>query len=629
MESQSYLGIEAPTALGKSYTVATTPWSSLDRDTGGNPVVHLHQTREARDQAYTASCDAGCNAVRLRSGHKACGLASGHYDDDYSLDGKPLSDWFDCLCNRRGVPFSVAHRQAVQRLDGLLEHEDCPYSNQFNRLRTDDSIDIVHATHHFAHVGWLCHDANVVLDEMPTYSVSPQRVNVEELVDEYLKAVTVIANERPVNSYDELVQTARLGVAIEFTESTPPDDWYLSTAAAHVHARAFVEAIASMKQQSRENDRWVGQAVSIPETRPSFVDSGDATMIRVVVQSDGTVRSVREIPSLFIARSVICLDAYPSYLRWRLNTNIDFDWNSLLTIPERTAWRRTERGLEVVQVGNGVYPFASNFGVDERLDSTALQNEFEAIRSIVGGAFRTCITTKAAKDETRALMHNGGISDPMLMHMGEEKSRNDFAGETVGYVSGSLDPGDGSILDWLAELRLDARPGIETCPKCGTDGCSFCEHQAGKRMRNRVFVGPDADEAEALLRSVREHHVVQALGRYARNPEDPDDYATVFVRTSAIPDFLVDERVDRLFDGFRPKRQEIATVACNAAPNPVTAPEVAAQVDACEQTVRNFLNEMADEGFVEANRLRGNQGATEYIARSLPPKGVNHVRSLL
>jgi hypothetical protein len=53
-------------------------------------------------------------------------------------------------------------------------------------------------------------------------------------------------------------------------------------------------------------------------------------------------------------------------------------------------------------------------------------------------------------------MFEAGVDDGEFATMtyGEEKSRNDFAEETVGLVYGYIDPGDDYVLDLLAECGL-------------------------------------------------------------------------------------------------------------------------------------------------------------------------------
>jgi hypothetical protein len=87
--------LDAPTALGKSHTVATKPWRGVD----DQPVVHLHATRDARDEAMEASRDANVKAKKLRGRRGACPVARGDYDPhdgetDYepiTIDGTPLA----------------------------------------------------------------------------------------------------------------------------------------------------------------------------------------------------------------------------------------------------------------------------------------------------------------------------------------------------------------------------------------------------------------------------------------------------------------------------------------------------------------------------------------------------------
>lgn len=74
--------IDAPTALGKSHTIATEPWLDHgDVVTGNQPVVHAHETKESRDQAFeTSEAAPGVDAVRLQGRDGLCPLAQGLHD---------------------------------------------------------------------------------------------------------------------------------------------------------------------------------------------------------------------------------------------------------------------------------------------------------------------------------------------------------------------------------------------------------------------------------------------------------------------------------------------------------------------------------------------------------------------
>jgi len=66
----------------------------------------------------------------------------------------------------------------------------------------------------------------------------------------------------------------------------------------------------------------------------------------------------------------------------------------------------------------------------------------------------------------------------------------------------------------------------------------------------------DAETAQEILSSVRENHVAQAAGRYARDP-DSEDGAVVYVRTDAMPPGFADEQVPGIALAFREEEAEI------------------------------------------------------------------------
>ncbi len=135
--------IDASTALGKTGTVSRTPWMRYSDVTGEQPVVHLHRTREARDQAAEQRRKAGVQTRVLKGrtelGHVAAGDHDPPEDADaeppepvVTVDGQPASEWMDEMCDRRGLPFSTAHAIAREHNDQghdvlpCCEEGDCP-----------------------------------------------------------------------------------------------------------------------------------------------------------------------------------------------------------------------------------------------------------------------------------------------------------------------------------------------------------------------------------------------------------------------------------------------------------------------------------------------------------------------
>jgi DNA-binding transcriptional ArsR family regulator len=224
------------------------------------------------------------------------------------------------------------------------------------------------------------------------------------------------------------------------------------------------------------------------------------------------------------------------------------------------------------------------------------------LRDAYGDAFGTAITTGQVEDAVRRILADVGVSgvtEDSTMHYGEEKSRNDFADEIVGYLYGCMDPGDEMILNALAELGQDATPATER----DDDGELH-------RAKGRGFDGPDADTAAALLASVRENHVAQGAGRYARNPDDPDSQATVYVHTDAAPPGFVDYETPGVeWLATETQREIIDTLA--ARPNATTR-ELADAVGVSKEHVRNTLTRLAERDLVHRHRGGGEHGADEW-----------------
>jgi hypothetical protein len=193
------------------------------------------------------------------------------------------------------------------------------------------------------------------------------------------------------------------------------------------------------------------------------------------------------------------------------------------------------------------------------------------------------------------------------MHFGEEKSRNDFADEDVGYIYGCMDPGDSFIVDTLAELNLDATPSTAT----DEDG-NVKTDDAGNpiREKGRTFEGDDAETANALLASVRENHVAQAAGRYARNADDPDDEAVVYIDTSATPLGFIDIEASGVEWLATDLQQEIIETLANT-PD-ATTKAIAETVDCTREHVRTTLQDLQERGLVSREAGAGAYGADIY-----------------
>jgi hypothetical protein len=275
---------------------------------------------------------------------------------------------------------------------------------------------------------------------------------------------------------------------------------------------------------------------------------------------------------------------------------------------ERRLWRRYECGLTVVQVGEATRP-RSGPKAREWLNEQRVQAVLDALGDEFGQRFSTAITTQQIEPALQRLLADTlgtdpeALDDDQTLHYGEEKSRNPapFENSRAGYVCGCMDPGDEFVLDTLAELGLDATPGT-------------AETDAGETVREkgRTFDGNDADTAREVLASVRENHVAQAAGRYARSPDRADSGAAVFVHTDAAPEGFVDIETPEVEWLATDLQREILTELSDRPT--ATTREIAETVDCTKEHVRETLARLVEADVATQTEGTGDYGADEFRA---------------
>lgn len=586
---------DAPTSLGKTTAVATTPWREFPEVTGGRLVVHLHKTRRGRDDAEKMSEQAGIESRVLRSGLDLCPVAKGDHDDELlPVEGESASEWLKSTIRHGDYNFSEAHRRLTKRL-GELPCEDgdgCSGRPSHDRLPLDDddspTVDVVHATHDFAYQRQLVEEANVIFDERPKFNEEIGETEagrlqraIDDLFDESddrLSWVNLV--QAVLQGNDERVE--KYG---QFLDDECQERHSRPSKTNHKHTHAVAEALVNPRSCLGDK-RHVGE--------------GKGT--QVVLDAQGALRQVHCPPDLSDARCVIGLDAHPALQLWRLNTVENLSLRRILSSSERQRWRRHRRGLRIVQVDDSTRSYTRGWR------SKAAQAEAETLinelKRHYGSAFRTCISSKAIKSDVRRMLTDAGVTDPDLMHFGNLKSRNDFVDETVGLLVGCIDPGDDRVLDLLALRGLDARPKLD---------------DDGERDYGREFVGPDADAAATFLASVREDNLAQAVGRYARHPRSGSSEATVYVWSAALPDHLTDEHVRGVISTVTALKEKIEQYVRDE--GRVTTKQVVKYFDASRTHAYNVLQELAEQGVVSVSKGTGYNGADEYhyMSGSLGP----------
>jgi hypothetical protein len=627
--------INAVTSSGKSTNGAATPWLSYPDLTGGEPVIHLHGSKDSRDDAIRKSEEADVSYHVLKGREEACPVAAGDHDDEVETpDGSPASEWLNRQCQGSGISFNDAHQYLEEENGDDLPCASCDSKHQYEGIPRDENgdpaVDVIHATHPFAYVPNLVDSVNIIIDEQPDFSVEVgqrglSQQQIQDMVTAWLKEIDTYAN-----TWESFVTFSRnehekMQKDLKSHDSADPD-WVIENEDAHVLAPAITKALyKGLSNPSDKNGRHTGKAqhqMSGTKYDPDdFWDDPadeedfryDSSRVTVVVDTDNKIQSLWNVPQLGNARSIICLDAWPSVPKYHQNIGENLSVRRIMSPEERTKWRKFERNLEVVQIGGAARPAASEYAAENYFRPEKARVVIEWLRSLFGEKFRSAIAPKQIRSDIEQMMEEVGVENAgdWMMNQGGEKSRNEFSEERVGLVTNCIDPGDDYVLDLLAARELDAT--VET-------------DENGDRSPGRGFVGPDAEKAEEILASIRENHTNQSIGRWARKPDDEDVRSIVFVRTNTADNTLIDARInDPWMFG---EKQKAAINYLRENPDSTikqAADTVSDSFDngVTKESVGNAFRKLVEFNAAEKSEGTGAYGADEYrLTMNVPEDGL-------
>jgi hypothetical protein len=332
-----------------------------------------------------------------------------------------------------------------------------------------------------------------------------------------------------------------------------------------------------------------------PDLNPHVKTPEYRVRLRVVYDENYDIKILQAVPDFSEARCVIGLDAFPTEPKWEANTLTDIGFDRILSEEEEHQWRRNERQLEIVQVGSNKNTWTWRGFNPEKVSGLCAE-----LRHQFGDSFSSGITSNEFESELRDEMRGAGINDPLTTHYGMEKSVDTFSGKEVGLVAGCISPSSEQIKDWLALLEKDATPKREVYDEyVGQD-----------------WIGPDASIAEELLADVREKHVLQAVGRYARDPDDPKDGALVYVLTNVLPEEWVDRHINDA-ETLAEKEREILSVLADASDG-LTRRKLADKVEASKKHVCDTLEKCRGSEWLQVAEGAGFYNADVFYATRCP-----------
>ena len=281
------------------------------------------------------------------------------------------------------------------------------------------------------------------------------------------------------------------------------------------------------------------------------------------------------------------------------------EFNRILTAEETQNWRKEERGLRIYQISDDKHTWTVQGYEKAEHKVDALCSE---LREKYGEQFRSGIISKEYEPEFKELLADNGVNEPLVTHYVLEVSVNEFENEEVGLVLGCISPNDEDIKDWIALLDKGAKPLREA------DNPELNYSSDGQ-----IWDGPDRNIAHELIFDIRERHVLQAVGRFARSPSDPDDGATVYVFTNVLPDRWVDKEIPDVDVLAEKQLRVLETIADSE--DGMTASEVADEIDVTERHVYDLVEQHRDTGWLNVIEGAGSYNADVFEVDRVP-KGV-------
>jgi hypothetical protein len=485
------------------------------------------------------------------------------------------------------------------------DEDDCRSSTQWEGIpiNDDDEVryDVLHATHNFAQVPRLVEDCNVIIDERPDFTIDMTKIELEKTVNSYLTEI-----DAPIQRWEDLAVRVVGGIGtdealseVRDTLEAPDAEWFQCNSDAHALTPGIVKALISAEE--RNHDRWVGEVRhEYPVLNGGYDGPKHEVIIRIVIDDDYRLRLIQSIPDFYEARSVVGLDAHPTMPKWKAYTTPSIDSEQIVSSENLHRWRRNQRDLHIVQVGDNKNTWTNNGYNHNKVGIIC-----DELSRKYGDDFRTGVTANTFESDLHDQLCDSGIDSPDTIHFGAEKSIEDFSSERIGLIAGCISPSSDHIKDWLALFDKSAIP----------------KREIDEDYRGQSWVGPDADLAESILGDIQRDGVLQACGRYARSPQDPDDEATVYVMTNVLPDEYVDEKIDDVIPFGKKQKQILSHLVESGGQETASEIKERIPISVSKNHIYTTFRKFSDQPFLNVEEEAGPYNAHLFSA-DYAPSGV-------
>lgn len=462
----------------------------------GNPLTVLAPRHDLLDDEYEPWCDEdGLIPKRLPSFFRDC--------TSFDEDGDPVDYRAEKLLDDYQQGLSGDDLHSTHNDHPCQEDGECPY---IEALSFDpDDYDVLLGTYRHAHLKDYIEDRYVVFDEFPREAfLLTFDEGVPSVVSAYLEETDL-----PYSSYFDLVTSLDNPLGSEAVRewktkqhSALVDENYVRQSQnPDAHTRGPMALLALIECERLDND-W------------RYADLGQG---RIGVRSPRTDEWTFLLPpDLDCAESVIGLDGTPNVELWRRTLNESVQTFHLHDLEGKRSYLTDDLGLEFIQTTENWKAIHSGSGASPPKDMALI----EGIAHEEGDLPSLISSQKAIREYEQQESEGYGFEETIKQseHYNALKGMNCFATERLGIVLGCPDPGHDEIEKWGTLLGAPAEAKGE-----------------GSEKRYSPL-------GDRVMQTFIHDEVLQAAMRFGREEVNGVRGATVYIHTSAIPEWVPVEK---------------------------------------------------------------------------------------
>lgn len=551
--------IEALPVSGKSYGVVK--WA----EQSGNQLTVFAPRHDPLDE-YKKNCEKlNLTYRRLPSFYRDCASFEKNDDNEYEpIDDAAKELKKDYESGFNGVTLHNRHPNTPCQADG-----ECSFVTEREFDLSD--YDVLLGTYRHAHRESWIEGRYVAFDEFPKDAyLTTFEDGIEPVVSAYLEDYEKELPFRNHRDFLKRMDNSNVQDKIESWKdsiSWPYDYGHVRRSPnPSAHALAPMATLALIEEEVLDND-W------------GYADLGYGRI--AVCNPNENEWTLHLPPDLSGAESVLGLDGTPNKVLWEIVLGEKMRSFPLLDEGERKTYIQNVLGYRFIQTTERWKPIQGEKGASPPKDLALIdginQKEDQQL---------ALISSQKAIDQ----YERQGLDEltDTTEHYSNLKGMNDFGKERLGIVLGCPFPNDDEIVKWAALAGESAeRKEIN-----------------GEKVRGtQTDFGPFGNE---VMHTLVHDEVLQAAMRFGREKEHGVRGATVYLHTSAIPSWLPVEKqmptIQSWIGNKKGKRKTVeAILELDDWQNCVwKATEVYPHVpEIHERTVRNCLDYLADEGYIE------------------------------